>query len=327
MAQYDISAKYLLLKHSKALIEYFLGRQNVEILEHLNTDQPTFKSHRGDSTTRIRIDGEEVIVHLEVQSGNSPKPMWARLAAYCGFLISEFQRPVYCIVLYLGPSAGQNDPGYYAYETAEFRYLIQYKVIRLAEIDGQSVLETQAPALLPFTPLMKPPADISAEQWLEKCVASAETAPVEKAVRDDLVATLGIFGALVYDTRLVNQLIKEEIVQKSTFFQEHLERATKRLEETTERLRQEALAQGLEQGLQQGIEQGKAQGVEQERRESAIRHILIVLRTKFSADIVTVLTPAIENISDVEQLEQLLPAAVEAQSLEAFARILHESGS
>ncbi|MCY4554113.1 MAG: hypothetical protein OXC79_10605 [Candidatus Poribacteria bacterium] len=164
MAQYDISAKYLLLEHPKALIEYFLGRQNVEIIEHLNTDQPTFKTHRGDSTTRIRIDDEEVIVHLEVQSGNSPKPMWARLAAYCGFLISEFQKPVYCIVLYLGPSAGQNDPGYYAYETAEFRYLIQYKVIRLAEIDGQSVLETQAPALLPFTPLMKPPADMGADQ-------------------------------------------------------------------------------------------------------------------------------------------------------------------
>ncbi len=113
-------------------------------------------------------------------------------------------------------------------------------------------------------------------------------------------------------------------MQESTFFQEHLERATKRLEETTERLTQEALEQGLQQGLQQGIEQGKAQGVEQERRESAIRHILIVLRTKFSVDIVNVLTPAIQNISDVERLEQLLPAAVEAESLEAFARDLQE---
>lgn len=316
MAQYDISTKYLLLEHSKVLIEYFLNRQNVEILEHLNTDQPTFKIHRGDSTTKIRIDGEEVIVHLEVQSGNSPKPMWARLAAYCGFLISEFQVPVYCIVLYLGPSAGQNDPGYYAYETTEFRYLIQYKVIRLAEIDGQSVLETQAPALLPFTPLMKPPTDINAEQWLEKCVAAAETAPVEKSVRDDLVATLGIFSALTYDIELVNQLIKEEIVQESTFFQEHLERATKRLEEATERRTQEALEQGLQQGLQQGIEQ--------EKRESTIRHILVVLRTKFSADIATVLAPAIENINDVERLEALLPAAVEAENLEAFARTLRE---
>ena len=231
--------------------------------------------------------------------------MWARLAAYCGFLIGEFQMPVYCMVLYLGPSAGQNDPGYYAYETAAFRYLIQYKVIRLAEIDGQAVLETQAPALIPFTPLMKPPSDISAEQWLEKCVAAAETAPVEKSVRDDLVATLGILSALIYDTELVNQLIKEEIVQESTFFQEHLEKATKRV-------------------TQEAREQGLQQGIEQERRESTIRHILVVLKTKFSADIVNVLMPAIENITDVERLEQLFPAAIEAENPETFARALHE---
>jgi len=57
MAQYDISTKYLLLEHPKALLEYFLGRQNIEIIEHLNTNQPTFKTHRGDSTTRVRIVG------------------------------------------------------------------------------------------------------------------------------------------------------------------------------------------------------------------------------------------------------------------------------
>ena len=76
----------------------------------------------------------------------------------------------------------------------------------------------------------------------------------------------------------------------------------------------------FEEGKIQGIEQG----IEQERREGAIRHILVVLRTKFSADIVNVLTPAIENISDVERLEQLLPTAVEAENPETFARVLHE---
>ena len=89
----------------------------------------------------------------------------------------------------------------------------------------------------------------------------------------------------------------------------------------------QGIEQGIEQGKAQGIEQGKAQGIEQERRESTIRHILVVLKTKFSSDIVNVLTPAIQNISTVERLEELLPAAVEAKSSEAFARILHEDGS
>ena len=88
----------------------------------------------------------------------------------------------------------------------------------------------------------------------------------------------------------------------------------------TDEMEVETMAQSI-------IERSRVEGIEQGNRESAIRHILVVLKTKFSADIVNVLTPAIENISDVERLEQLLPAAVEAQSLEAFARILHEGGS
>lgn len=82
--------------------------------------------------------------------------------------------------------------------------------------------------------------------------------------------------------------------------------------------------EGKVQGIEQGKAEGKAEGIEQERRESAIRHILVVLKTKFSADTVNILMPAIENIDDVERLEQLLPAAVEAESLEVFARTLHE---
>ena len=96
----------------------------------------------------------------------------------------------------------------------------------------------------------------------------------------------------------------------------------------TDEMEVETMAQSMAEVLfEEGKVQGIEQGIERERREGAIRHILVVLKTKFAADIVNVLTPAIENIDDVERLEQLLPAAVEAQSLEAFARILHEGGS
>lgn len=92
----------------------------------------------------------------------------------------------------------------------------------------------------------------------------------------------------------------------------------------TDEMEVETMAQSI---IELSRSEGIIQGIEQERRESTIRHILVVLKTKFSSDIVTVLTPAIENISDVERLEELLPAAVKAESPEAFARILHEGGS
>ena len=66
-----------------------------------------------------------------------------RMAGYQGFLISEYQMPVYSCVLYLRPRAGKNDPGYYAYERHGCRYVIQYKVIRLGEVAGGPILESQ----------------------------------------------------------------------------------------------------------------------------------------------------------------------------------------
>jgi len=42
-----------------------------------------------------------------------------------------------------------------------FKYLLQYKVFRLAEVDGESVLESGEPGLL-----LKPPPDMNADARL-----------------------------------------------------------------------------------------------------------------------------------------------------------------
>ena len=118
----------------------------------------------------IRREYHTVIFHTEVQTDDSRKPMWSRLANYNGFLIHQHEIPVYCNVLYLHPNAGRNDKGFYAYKGMGYEYVLRYKVIRLIEIDGQSILEKQVPALLPFTPLMKPSAGTDETRWLEKCI-------------------------------------------------------------------------------------------------------------------------------------------------------------
>ena len=43
-------------------------------------------------------------------------------------------------------------------------------VIRLADMDGQAVLDAQQTGLLPFTPLMKPPIGVDADEWLHPCI-------------------------------------------------------------------------------------------------------------------------------------------------------------
>ena len=59
-------------------------------------------------------------------------------------------------------------------------------------------------------------------------------------------------------------------------------------------------------------------------RETTIKHILALLQVKFQAEAVSALTPALENIDDLQRLEQLHLAAAQVESLEAFAQMLQE---
>ncbi len=157
----DSAVKYLMHLNTLPFVKFILGELaggKMEIVEIVDTQQPKFVSHEGNSTVKVKIDGKPMIVHIEFQVTDSAQPMWARLATYSGYLIGIHQYPVYCTVVYLRPTAGRKDPGGYAYDVGHFKYLLQYKVLRLSEVDGESVLQQQVPELLPFTGLMKRPA-------------------------------------------------------------------------------------------------------------------------------------------------------------------------
>ena len=126
--------------------------------------------------------------------------------------------PVYSCVLYLHPQAGRNDPGYYAYEWHGCRYVIQYKVIRLGEIAGGPILESQIPGLLPFTPLMRPPAGMDANRWFEACVEATVSCEVDADSRINLLAALGIFGSLVYTFEFIEQILPGVLCEKHRLF-------------------------------------------------------------------------------------------------------------
>ena len=57
-------------------------------------------------------------------------------------------------------------------------------------------------------------------------------------------------------------------------------------------------------------------------KETTIKHISVVLKTKFSAELVDALRPALENINDLERLEDLYIQSIHARSIQAFAQKL-----
>lgn len=255
------------------------------MLADLGTEQQIIERET-DIIKRIRINGHEAILHVELQLRDSTnKPMWARNAQYQGYLVGEHQISVYSNVTYFHPRAGRNDPGGYTYSWRDYEHNNRYKVIRLIEIEGQSVLKRQAPGLLPFTPLMQPPAGMGLKRWVQECVDITMAVPVDQETQADLLYATSLFGCIVHNSELYERLIPEELMRESKFYQRQREKIL---------------------------------------RENTINHISVVLKAKFSADIVNALTPLIQSISDVQRLEELLDAAAKVQNIEAFTQMLHE---
>ena len=286
MAQdYDNIGKKLWADHAEDLSRFVLDTDDVEVLADLGTEQQIIERET-DIIKQIRINGHEAILHVELQLRDSTdKPMWARNAQYQGYLVGEHQMPVYSNVIYFHPNAGRNDPGRYTYSWGDYEHTNRYKVIRLIEIDGQAVLETQAPGILPFTPLMKPPAGMDPERWLQECLDATRAVSVDQRTQADLLYGIYLFGGIVYASALLDQLIQEGLMQESKTYQY---------------LREKFLI------------------------ENTIENTLALLEDQFQAEAVNALTPELRSINDLQKLKQLLVAAARVQNIEAFVQMLHE---
>ena len=241
--KYDSVSKFVMFEYTEDIAKLIFGNVKIVVLNKFATEHLTLKTHHNDGTFEVQLpDGQTVILHIEVQTHDSEKPMQLRIAAYQGLLLEKHECPVYCCVIYLHPNAGRTDPGYYAYRVNDGEYRIRYKVIRLIELDGQAILKAQDPGLLPLTPLMKPSDQLDTNRWLDECVNAIRTANVLPSSRDDLLAAAAIFGGLVYDPQQIKQRIPEAIMRESSVVQSYME---------------EAKIQGIEQGIEQGSDQAR----------------------------------------------------------------------
>ena len=296
MANFDTISKYLVQTYPGDFARFTLGREDVEVLELLDNEQPTPQTPRTDSTLRVRIGGEEVLVHTEFQTTDSTHvPMPRRMAGYIGRAIERHGLPVFSSVLYLRPNAGRKDPGHHLQERPGHRILVEYKVIRLIELDGQHILEEGHPGLIPFAPLMRPPAGLEAAGWLSQCIHAAHALPIDRAAQADLLSGLSILSGLVYGSETITDLISREGIMDI--------------------LRESSFAQYL---TQQAREEGKEEGIEQGLRES----IRDVLEIRFGLGAADTLAPLVAAISDVQHLKQLHRAAIQVASLEEFRALV-----
>ena len=287
MAEFDTVTKQLICTYPHDFAHFAFPQDDVQVLGVVDTEQPTVEAHRTDSLIRVCIDGQKALIHHEFQTTDSKTPMPLRMARYIGYCIGQYGVPIYSTVIYLRPDAGRNDPGYYVQEQHGYQILIQYKVIRLIELDGQRMLDAGPSGLLPFTPLMQRPAGVDAEAWLRQCVNRAQAVPMDATLKENYLADLAILSGLVYNLETITTIIAEETMYESSVVQHFTEKALK---------------QGIEQGLQESI--------------------LDVLELRFQPEDVRRLTARLGAIDDVPRLKQLHRSAIQVPSLEAFSSLL-----
>ena len=301
MAEFDAVSKHLIQTYPDDFASFTLGREDIEVLAVIDTEQLTIEAHQTDSLIRVRIDDEEVLVHNEFQTTDSTNPpMPRRMAGYIGHAIRQHGLPIYSNVIYLRPNAGQRDVGYYVQERPGYQIAIQYRVIRLIEIEGERVLESGQSGLIPFTPLMKSPEGMASDAWLHQCIHMARTRPIARSYRADYLAGMVALSELVYASETISDIILKEgimdLIRESSLFQS-----------LTQQSREEAREEGLEQGV----------------RQRAIEDILEVLEIRFDLSEAHPLSTRITAIDDLQHLKQLHRAAIQVPNLQAFQRVLY----
>ncbi len=295
MAEYDTISKHLIQTYPKDFIQFTLGHEDVEVLDILDTEQPTVETRHTDSLIRVNIAGKEALIHHEFQTTDDPS-MPLRMAGYIIRAIEHHDLPIYSSVIYLRRSVGRRDPGYYIQDLPGHRVLIEYTVIRLSEIEGQDIIDGGPSGLFPFAPLMKRPVGIDSEAWLRACVDATNALPVDESIKVDFLGRLMILSGLEYDPTLINRILSQEGLMDAI-------------------MRESSFAQYIkQQGIEQGIEQGE--------RKSTLEDILEVLEIRFGLSEAHPLSTRIAAIDDLQRLKQLHRAAIQVSSLEAFQQAL-----
>ena len=252
--RYDIVAKDALQKYPDDILRAILERDDFTFIELLEGEFATVEVRRVDGLIKARIGNDDVLVHIEFQVGDSsPLDMARRNVGYLGRCYEKYGLPILSHVIYLRPDAGRNDPGGYWQEVPNHRFIVEYKVIRLAELEGKAVFDEENLGLTPFAPLMKPPAGMDGLQWAIQCNERTKALSLPTNIRSNLLVSQWIMGGLIHPKQTIRGFISEEIMQESSFF-EYLD------EYFDETKGKEHYQRGIQQGIQQGREQGIQQG-------------------------------------------------------------------
>jgi len=257
-------------------------------------------------------DGRVAILHIEFQGKHTHRPMRFRQLDYLSRIILTYpEYMVMSVVLYLGHGTGKRDKGVHRVTQPDGTICIEwhYKVLRLWEMDAETLLDMDNPALLPLVGQMRMHQP---EKVIPQVVQRLQTVEDQQQRKQ----RLSFLVALIEDREVLDimtQLIeKKELLLDTPFLRD---------------IRQEGLEEGLEKGLSKLIEERKKaleQGIEQGELRARRNDIMETLKVRFnlSEEECQQLATRLEVISDEQQLHTLFRQALLAADMAAFQAML-----
>jgi predicted transposase/invertase (TIGR01784 family) len=199
-----------------------------------------------DHLYRLRSSNREWLVHFEFQT-RYRNDVPERMVRYAASLYLAHGLPVECVLVLLAERfAPSHVPESHAIRTNNFSMTLNYRVVRLWEIDGVEALALGSTRFLALMPLLR-----TSEKQLTQAVERIAREPD----RDDRAAELILVAGLRYDGNERVHLLEasmrfifsEEIMKDSSYYQELVELGEKKglaqgEQQATRRLIQELLA-------------------------------------------------------------------------------------
>ena len=255
MSETDNPLKMLITEFSEAFAAWLLKRP-VQWVRPLNVE---FPAHPVQSDLLFQVmdeQGEELLLHYELQGRRSHQPMPYRQLEYMSHItIREIPWPLgpdaprlYSVVLYVGRGAGRGDTGDYTVYGPEGTVTLHwhYQPVRLWEMTAENLLQLEQPALtalIGLTRLQRPEAELPQALTRIRSVADVEQ-------RQRLLSAM------------VSLLPTEEVIQMA---EKLLEESESLLLDTPylRRMREKGRAEGREEGIQEGVQKGREEGIQE----------------------------------------------------------------
>ncbi|MBN3944429.1 MAG: Rpn family recombination-promoting nuclease/putative transposase [Nostoc sp.] len=288
----DVSTKKLISLAPNNWAKWVTGIPDIVTGEILNTE---FQWISRQSDVVIQAESPQYgkfLILNELQLRYTSE-MPRRMRAYAALAEEKYKLQTYPVLINILKISNSEIPTSFASNFIGLRAIQDYRVINLWEVDVNIAFETPLPSLLPFVPILKGGENESTIREALRMLRADEQL-------NQLETVLAFFATFVLESTLVQEIMRWDmtVLRESPWYQEIL---------------REGQARGEAEGEARGEARGEVRGI--------IFSIETNLEAKFGSDGLELMSQ-ISQISDLEQLKEILRRIVVANTIQDLRNVL-----